>query len=741
MKRLEFDFVVCGAGISGMIAAVAAARKGLKTALINDRSVLGGNASSEIGVVIQGSSHHSLNYSVYAKETGLMDELRSNLDYAVSHCGYGVAAACDAVFFDYIYAEPNITLYLNTTVTDVVTADGKITAVHAYQMRQDEHLEFVAPIYADCTGDAVVAHKAGADTSMGAEAKAEFGEKSADEEAQTWTMGHTLYFEIEDVGHPVKFVRPAFAHDVSKMEFMKHMNDPARMRMLYVGGRFWTLEYGGQVNTIADNEHIHLELRKLVYGLWDHIKNSGQYPADNFVIKRVYSIAGSRESRRVLGDYILTETDLDNAQHFEDSVLIGGWPMDLHAPKGIYDDLPASAFIPVTMIYDIPYRCLYSRNVDNLYMAGRNISTTHIALSSTRVIGTCGAAGQAIGTAAALCLRDGALPRQVGQNSIRELQTLLLEDDQFIIGKKEHGNQELEDHFAVTASNTHAYENQFEEEIERPLTSCVGLALPLKSKKLESLSIKVKNNTDKPQTLQVRVLRGQRMEAYVPSVTAANLEFEIAPSFCGWQKLNIDEWAGEDGKLHLVLLTNEALSVFGGNWMLPGAVTSKFYTEKNDGYNHNTCPLAAETGFVGQDNLFKKFNLSFKDVCPEQDIFSAQHILNGFTRPYGHMNMWLSEGQDASFTLTADAPQYVQRLELYFDNELEDDIRRRIPKAMVKDYDVIIKTDDGEKTIEVRDNFQRRNVVPIGCYVESICVNLLTTYGNRSFAVYGVKLY
>ena len=199
-----------------MIAAVSAARKGLKVALINDRSVPGGNASSEIGVVIQGSSHHGLNYSVYAKETGLIDELRSKLDYAVSYCGYDVAAVCDAVFLDFLYAEPNLTLYLNTVVTDVAMNEGEIAFVGAYQMRQDEKLKFVAPLYADCTGDAVIAYKAGADIAMGGEAQNEFGEKSADQKPQTWTMGNTLYFEIEDVGHPVTFVRPAFAHDVSK---------------------------------------------------------------------------------------------------------------------------------------------------------------------------------------------------------------------------------------------------------------------------------------------------------------------------------------------------------------------------------------------------------------------------------------------------------------------------------------------------------------------------------------------
>ncbi len=743
MKQANFDFVVCGGGISGMVAAVTAARKGLKTALINDRSVPGGNASSEIGVVIQGSSHHGLNFSVYAKETGLMDELRSKLDYAVAHCGYDVAAACDAVFLDFLYNEPNITLYLNTVVTDVTTQDGKITSVLAYQMRQDEKIAFVAPLYADCTGDAVVAHKAGADTAMGAEAKSEFGEKSADEEAQTWTMGHTLYFEIEDVGHPVKFVRPAFAHDVSKMDFMKDMNNPAKMRMLYVGGRFWTLEYGGQVNTISDSEHITLELRKLVYGLWDHIKNSGEYPkAENFVIKRVYSIPGSRESRRIMGDYILTETDLDQGTHFADSVLAGGWPMDLHAPKGIYDDLPASAFIPVTALYDIPYRCLYSRNVSNLFMAGRNISTTHIALSSTRVIGTCGAMGQAIATAAWLCKKYAYLPREVYSNAIAELQQTLLADDQLIIGRRETGCEALEKHFVASADSISAYENLTDAEIQRPLTQSVGLALPIKTEKLDSVSVKVKNLSDQPQVLKVRVLAGSKMEAYVPEKTVAETEISVDPGFCGWLPISVGQSHGGDGKVYLVLLANENLAVFGTLSRLPGAITCKFYTEKTEGFDHNTCPLAPETGFIGQDNLYKTFNLCFRDVLPQQEIFAPGHLLNGFTRPYGHANIWLSEKREkANIILKADEPQKVSSMEVYFDNELEDDRRKVIPAATVKDYNVWLTTKDGIQKLEVRDNFLRRSIVQINAEVSEIRLELLATYGDPRYGVYGIKLY
>lgn len=730
MKQEKFDFVVCGAGLAGMIAAVSAARRGLKTALLNDRSVPGGNSSSEIGVGIAGASRKGQNPSVYARETGLVDEIRLNLDYATGYCGYGDAAARDAVFLDLLYNEPNLTLYLNTVVTDATVKDGKITSVIAYRMRQDEKIEFVAPVYADCTGDSVVAHKAGADTAMGAETDAS-------------TMGCTLFFEIEDVGHPVKFVRPAFAHDVAKMDFMKDIKNPEKRRMLHVGGRFWMLEYGGHINTISDSEHITLELRKLVFGLWDHIKNSGEFPnAENFVIKRVHSLAGSRESRRILGDYILTETDIDQGVHFADSVATGGYNMGTHAPKGIYDDLPAAEVIPVPSCFDIPYRCLYSRNVDNLFMAGRNISATHLALSATRITATCGVVGQAVGTAAWLCKKYDFTPRDVYNNAIPELQQALLEDDQYIIGRRETGCEELEKQFAVTADSTCDYENLPDSEIERPLTHCLGLVLPIKTEKLDGVSIKVKNLTDQPQTLKIRILAGSKAEAYLPERILSELELPVEANYCGWLPIAVGQPHGGDSKVYLALLENENLAVYGTANHLPGALTCKYYTAKTDGFSRFTCPLNSDTGFIGQDNLYTSFNLCFKDVLPRQNIFTPDNLLNGFTRPYGHANLWLSEKQEtANVVLTAQQPQYVRRIEIYFNNELENDRRNVIPAATVKDYNLCLTTDGGQEVIEIRDNFQRKSVVEINKNVSQIKLELLSTYGDRQYGIYGIKLY
>lgn len=737
-----YDFVVCGAGITGIVAAAACAREGKKVALINDRSIPGGNASSEIGVVIQGASHHGLNCSVYAKETGIIDEIRSRLDYFVAHCGYMVPAALDAVLFDFIYKEDNIDLYLNTTVLTVDTKNDKIDVMTAYQMKEDRFIDFIAPFYADCTGDGVLAVKSGAETRMGSESKAEFDERSAPDKEETFTMGNTLYFELEDVGEPVEFVRPDFAYDVTKMDFMKDIDKPENMRMIRVTGRMWTLEYGGQVNTITDNEHIHLELRKLVFGLWDYIKNSGKYPeAENLKIKRVHTIAGTRESRRITGDYILTQNDIENfSKHFDD-VAISGWPMDLHAPKGIYDTIPASAFIHVRALYTIPFRTLYSKNVNNLLMAGRNTSVSHIALSSTRVIATCASMGEAIGTAVPLMLKYNMQPREFIKKHIDELKERLLYYDQSMIGWIETGNKELEDKFRVSASSERKYENLKEDNL-LSLTESYGLALPLKTDSLKSFSVKLKNTSAENQKLTVRVLTGTIKEAYLPDALVKEITLDIKGKFDGFYNILIDAEKSDDSKIYIAFMENENISLYTSKEKLCGAVTFRFYEQENKYFNYNTCPLDKKTGFIGEDILVERHNIVFKDVMPLQNIYSADNLFNGYVRPYLHSNMWIAKSDKNEWVkLESEKFNFVKEMHLFFDHEIENDIRNRIPLATVREYKVILHTDEGVLEKIIRENYLRKNIISVNSNVNKIEILFGKTYGYKYISMYGIKLF
>ena len=308
MKNIKCDLAVVGAGISGICAAVAAARNGLKVVLINDRSVLGGNASSEIGVGISGANHHGLNTAIYAKECGLIEEIRLMMLKYNESGGYGYHALLDAVFFDFVYNEENITLLMNTLVEDCVVEEDKIMSCKARHTVNNETVEIIAPLFVDATGNGVLGYEAGAEFTIGREGKSEFGEFWAPDEADKFTMGNTILFETVNVGHKVTYTPPKFAYDVTKMDFFKDIDKPENFRGFSLGGPHWAYEFGGQLDILKDHDLTELELRKLIYGIWDYLKNkSGKPEAENMQLKRVFAKAGTRESRRFIGEYVLLQ--------------------------------------------------------------------------------------------------------------------------------------------------------------------------------------------------------------------------------------------------------------------------------------------------------------------------------------------------------------------------------------------------------------------------------------------------
>lgn len=253
METMHCDFLVAGGGIAGICATVAAAKKGLNVILINDRSVLGGNASSEIGVGISGASHHGLTPAIYAKEGGLVEELRLNLLRYKDMGGYGDGAALDAVFFDFIYNEKNITLMLNTLVENCVVENRKIVNCNARHCVSNERYEIYANTYLDATGNGTLAFSSGAGFMIGRESKDEYNEFWAPEHHDDYTMGNSLYFETDDTGIETKFVPPSFAYDITKMDFLKDIDKPENFRGFSVYGPHWSYEFGGQIDILKEH--------------------------------------------------------------------------------------------------------------------------------------------------------------------------------------------------------------------------------------------------------------------------------------------------------------------------------------------------------------------------------------------------------------------------------------------------------------------------------------------------------
>ncbi|MFI3324517.1 MAG: FAD-dependent oxidoreductase [Rikenellaceae bacterium] len=415
--ELSTEVVVVGGGMSGISAAVAAARQGAAVVLVQDRPVLGGNASSEIRMTVNGAP--------FERETGVVEELLiANLLHNPQHSHH----VWDHILYNYVVAEPNIKLLLNTSAQDLEMDGNRIVAINCYQAPTESKIRISAPVFIDTTGDGFIGAKAGAEYRTGREGKEEFGEKFAPDQPDGWVMGETIMMITKDMGRPVPFIAPDYA-------IPYHGSDDKHRKIKQVKEGYWWVELGSNYDIIQERDQKVHDLMARFYGVWDYVKNSGNHPeAANIALDWVGSLPGKRESRRLVGDYMLTDVDQLSHAHFDDAVAYGGWSLDEHCEGGILSlHKPASYFhARFEKYYEVPYRCLYSRNIENLFMAGRCASVSHVAQSSTRIIGTCATMGMATGVAAAMCSEYSTSPRGIYESHIDELQERMLREDYFI---------------------------------------------------------------------------------------------------------------------------------------------------------------------------------------------------------------------------------------------------------------------------------------------------------------------
>lgn len=414
----EFDVCVVGGGMAGVCAAVAAARHGAKVALIHERPVLGGNASSEVRMWICGAQGLDNAPNPDLLETGIIEEIRLKNMYRNP---YGNWSIWDSVIYEIVGDEPNIEMMLNASCMDAEVSDGRVVSVQAWQMTTQTKINVRAKIFVDSSGDGILIPFSGAEYRLGRESASEFGEDIQPALADSKTMGLSCLIQTRETDRPCSFIPPEWANVYETDEDLN--NRPHDLR----SHNFWWLELGGDMDSIHDAEKIKDELLKCAFGIWDHIKNRGEHGAENWQLEWVGFLPGKRESRRYVGDHVMTQNDVREEGRFDDLIAYGGWPMDDHHPAGLKHKGDPTEFHLAAAPYGISYRCLYSKNVENLMCAGRNISVTHAALSSTRVMATCAIIGQAVGTAAAMAVCEGMTPREIGEQKIRELQAALLD--------------------------------------------------------------------------------------------------------------------------------------------------------------------------------------------------------------------------------------------------------------------------------------------------------------------------
>ena len=382
------------------------------------------------------------------REGGILEELR--LENAVRN-PHGAWELWDLMLYDKVVSEPTITLLLDSALYAAQTEGGQIRQVLVRSDKTEHIYRIRAKHYADCTGDCRLGLEAGATIRTGHEDRQTFGEPLAPLAAGADTLGSSILFTSKDYGHPVPFTPPSWARRITKQQ-LQHRGTSS-----WEYG-YWWIEWGGNRDAIHDNERIRFELLGIVMGVWDYIKNSGNHPSsENWGMDWIGMIPGKRASRRLDGPHVLTQQDLMGINGaFDDAVAIGGWSFDDHPPTGFDDPtLPPCDQIKIDEVYSIPLRALYSVDVDNLFMAGRNISMSHVAFTSLRVMATCAVEGQAIGTAAAACLDSGFLPRDLVADGakLQAYRQRLLRDDQTIKGLANADPLDLARSAAVTASS------------------------------------------------------------------------------------------------------------------------------------------------------------------------------------------------------------------------------------------------------------------------------------------------
>ncbi|KAH7121887.1 FAD dependent oxidoreductase-domain-containing protein [Dactylonectria estremocensis] len=692
-RHVQADLCVCGGGLSGTIAAIAAARNGLSVILIQDRPVLGGNASSEVRLWILGATSHMFNNNRYAREGGLLDEiLLENLHRNPE----GNPVLLDHVLLDKVRSEPNIKLYLNTALVACDKAGDRIDTIKAFSSQTSLMFTVKAPQYIDCTGDGALSFLAGAPFRVGAEQRDEFGEKFAPSTEYGHLLGHSIYFYSKDAGRPTKFVAPSYAlKDVES-----HIPRFKSFSTKEMGCKLWWIEYGGRLDTVHDTEEIKWELWKVVYGVWDYFKNSGHFPeAENLTLEWVGTIPGKRESRRFIGPTIMKQQDIVEQRFHSDAVSFGGWSLDLHPADGVFSEVDGCTQLHSKGVYQIPFSSMVCSEIPNLMYGGRTLSASHVAFASTRVMATCGANSNALGVAASLCKKLAVDPIQLlAKDNMKNLQLELMRFGQFIPGYKLNDPEDLVRRAsAVESSSSFELSSLPADGPAKVLVRSLAQMLPLPAGPVPKFLVTVLTVEDT--TLQVQLRGSEKPYNYTPEVILAEKQFDLKAG-ANQLSIELDVSNPQAQYVFLCFMQNDSVAVSTTLTRVSALMTVEHECDQHTDED------------VGVD-LFERWtpvrrpmghNLALT-IDPPLQAWSPENIRNGVPRPTKRTNCWVPASSRSMLTVSWDAPVTLSKVVVHFDTDYDhalESVQRGHPERdipfCVKKWRVVDLSREGAET-------------------------------------------
>ena len=734
---LDFDLVVVGGGIAGTTAAISAARNGVKVALVHERSMLGGNSSSEVRLVPENIAGHR----AWVKELGIHDEFHTE-ERVRNHlpCREGLMNChWDLVLYEKVILEPNISLFLNTHMHRVKMRDpARIESVYCIQLGSERTFELRGPLFMDTTGDGVLAYRAGAECRWGREARAEFGERAAPAEADEKKMGSSLFFRAVDTGKPVPFVHPEWAASFPTED------DLYKRGHSTIDRGYWWLEIGAPYHPIHDNNAIRHEALRQLLGVWDHIKNRGDHGAENYALEFVSWWPYKRECRRIMGDYVIAQQHLQNPALLDDAVAYGAWSIDIHTQGGVLarDKIPCPSLKSdenwdevSTNPYGIPLRALYSRNIENLMMAGRPISCSYVGYSSSRVLSTGCIVGQAAGVAAAVCTERGVSPREAARLHARDVQQRILKQDGHIPGVVNEDPRDLARQAKVVSSSEGPL--RFPEGVEAmDLQLPHAQIFPVSEPRVDAVEIYVRSELNANAKLSLSLREAPHVWDFRATDDLASGTAIVAAGSSGWIAFPFSARV-KPGQLYYVCTSPAP----GLHWL--------GYRDELGKPSH--CPPAVTAANLpGRERwrpIVEGSSLAMR-VTPDSRPFSAANVNRGTNRPDQWTNLWMSDpAQPLPATLEFHWPSPIacNMVQFTFDtnaNYRVFDPLFRYPEC-VKDYHVECR-DGGvwRELLDIAGNYVRRRVHRFQrIQTDAIRLTILATNGSPNARVYEVRVY